>query len=114
MDVQDIGCDFYAVSGHKVFGPTGIGVLYGRLEHLEAMPPYQGGGDMIRSVSFAGTTFAAPPARFEAGTPNIAGAIGLAAALDYVAALDWDAAMAHEAALLAHATQALSAVRGCG
>ena len=112
VDVQDIGCDFYTVSGHKVFGPTGIGVLYGRLELLEAMPPYQGGGDMIRSVSFAGTTFAAPPARFEAGTPNIAGAIGLAAALDYVDALDWDAAMAHEAELLAHATQALSAVRG--
>ena len=112
VDVRDIGCDFYTVSGHKVFGPTGIGVLYGKLEHLEAMPPYQGGGDMIRSVSFSGTTFAAPPARFEAGTPNIAGAIGLAAALDYVGALDWDAAMAHEAELLAHATHALSAVRG--
>jgi len=112
VDVRDIGCDFYTVSGHKVFGPTGIGVLYGRLEHLEAMPPYQGGGDMIRSVSFSGTTFAAPPARFEAGTPNIAGAIGLAAALDYVGALDWDAAMAHEAELLTHVTQALSAVRG--
>jgi cysteine desulfurase/selenocysteine lyase len=112
VDVRDIGCDFYTVSGHKVFGPTGIGVLYGRLDHLEAMPPYQGGGDMIRSVSFTGTTFAAPPARFEAGTPNIAGAIGLAAALDYVGALDWDAAMAHEAELLAHVTQALSAIRG--
>jgi cysteine desulfurase / selenocysteine lyase len=112
VDVRDIGCDFYTVSGHKVFGPTGIGLLYGRLEHLEAMPPYQGGGDMIRSVSFAGTTFAAPPARFEAGTPNIAGAIGLAAALDYVGALDWDAAMAHEAGLLAHATEALSAIPG--
>jgi len=112
VDVRDLGCDFYTVSGHKIFGPTGIGVLYGRLEHLEAMPPYQGGGDMIRSVSFTGTTFAAPPARFEAGTPNIAGAVGFAAALDYVGALDWDAAMAHEAELLAHATQALSAVRG--
>jgi cysteine desulfurase/selenocysteine lyase len=112
VDVRDIGCDFYTVSGHKVFGPTGIGLLYGRLEHLEAMPPYQGGGDMIRSVSFAGTTFAAPPARFEAGTPNIAGAVGLAAALDYVETLDWDAAMAHEADLLTHATRALSAIRG--
>ena len=112
VDVRDLGCDFYTVSGHKVFGPTGIGLLYGRLEHLEAMPPYQGGGDMIRSVSFSGTTFAAPPARFEAGTPNIAGAVGLAAALDYVGALDWDAAMAHEAGLLVHATEALSAIRG--
>jgi cysteine desulfurase / selenocysteine lyase len=112
VDVQDIGCDFYTVSGHKIFGPTGIGMLYGRLGHLEAMPPYQGGGDMIRSVSFAGTTFAEPPARFEAGTPNIAGAVGLAAALDYVGALDWDAAMAHEAELLAHATQTLSTIRG--
>jgi cysteine desulfurase/selenocysteine lyase len=112
VDVRDLGCDFYAASGHKVFGPTGVGFLYGRLEHLEAMPPYQGGGDMIRSVSFAGTTFAPPPARFEAGTPNIAGAVGLAAALDYVAALDWDAVVAHEAELLAHATQALTAVPG--
>jgi cysteine desulfurase/selenocysteine lyase len=112
VDVRDLGCDFYAASGHKVFGPTGVGFLYGRLEHLEAMPPYQGGGDMIRSVSFAGTTFAPPPARFEAGTPNIAGAVGLAAALDYVAALDWDAVAAHEAELLAHATQALTAVPG--
>ena len=112
VDVRDLGCDFYAASGHKVFGPTGIGFLYGRLEHLEAMPPYQGGGDMIRSVSFAGTTYAPPPARFEAGTPNIAGAVGMAAALEYVAALDWDAVMAHEAELLAHATQALTAVPG--
>ncbi|MEK7667348.1 MAG: cysteine desulfurase, partial [Gemmatimonadota bacterium] len=112
VDVQEIGCDFYTVSGHKVFGPTGVGLLYGRLEHLEAMPPYQGGGDMIRSVSFETTTYAAPPARFEAGTPNIAGAVGLAAALDYVAALDWDAVVAHEAELLAHATEALAAVPG--
>jgi len=112
VDVREIGCDFYAASGHKVFGPTGIGFLYGRLAHLEAMPPYQGGGDMIRSVSFSGTTFAPPPARFEAGTPNIAGAIGLAEALDYVAALDREAMQAHEAALLAHATQALAAVPG--
>jgi len=112
VDVQDIGCDFYAVSGHKVFGPTGVGVLYGRLPHLEAMPPYQGGGDMIRSVSFEKTTFAAPPARFEAGTPNIAGAVGFAAALEYLDALDWDAVTVHEAELLAHATQALSAIPG--
>ena len=112
VDVRDLGCDFYAASGHKVFGPTGVGFLYGRLAHLEAMPPYQGGGDMIRSVSFAGTTYAPPPARFEAGTPNIAGAVGLAAALEYIAELDWDAVTAHEAELLAHATQALTAVPG--
>jgi cysteine desulfurase/selenocysteine lyase len=112
VDVRDLGCDFYTVSGHKVFGPTGVGLLYGRLEHLEAMPPYQGGGDMIRSVSFEKTTFAAPPARFEAGTPNIGGAIGLAAALDYVVALDWDAVGAHEGELLAHASEALSAIPG--
>lgn len=112
VDVRDLGCDFYAASGHKVFGPTGIGFLYGTLEHLEAMPPYQGGGDMIRSVSFAGTTYAPPPARFEAGTPNIAGAVGMAAALEYVGALDWEAVVAHEAELLAHATQALTAVPG--
>jgi len=112
VDVRDLGCDFYAASGHKVFGPTGIGFLYGRLDLLEGMPPYQGGGDMIRSVSFTGTTYAPPPARFEAGTPNIAGAIGMAAALEYVAALDWDAVAAHEAELLAHATQALTAVPG--
>jgi cysteine desulfurase/selenocysteine lyase len=112
VDVRALGCDFYAASGHKVFGPTGVGFLYGRLDLLEAMPPYQGGGDMIRSVSFAGTTFAPPPARFEAGTPNIAGAIGLAEALEYVAALDREAMAVHEAELLAHATQALSAVPG--
>jgi cysteine desulfurase/selenocysteine lyase len=112
VDVRDLGCDFYTVSGHKVFGPTGVGLLYGRLEQLEAMPPYQGGGDMIRSVSFEKTTFAAPPARFEAGTPNIGGAIGLAAALDYVAALDWGAVATHEADLLAHASEALAAIPG--
>jgi cysteine desulfurase/selenocysteine lyase len=112
VDVRDLGCDFYTVSGHKVFGPTGVGLLYGRLEHLEAMPPYQGGGDMIRSVSFEKTTFAAPPARFEAGTPNIGGAIGLAAALDYVAELDGEAVATHEADLLAHASAALTAIPG--
>jgi cysteine desulfurase/selenocysteine lyase len=112
VDVRDLGCDFYVASGHKVFGPTGIGFVYGRLQHLEAMPPYQGGGDMIRSVSFAGTTYAPPPARFEAGTPNIAGAIGMAAALEYLGALDRDAVAAHEAELLAHATQALTTVPG--
>ena len=112
VDVRDLGCDFYTVSGHKVFGPTGVGLLYGRLEHLEAMPPYQGGGDMIRSVSFEKTTFAAPPARFEAGTPNIGGAVGLAAALDYVTELDWEAVATHEADLLAHASEALAAIPG--
>jgi len=112
VDVRDLGCDFYTVSGHKVFGPTGVGLLYGRLEHLEAMPPYQGGGDMIRSVSFEKTTFAAPPARFEAGTPNIGGAIGLAAALDYVVELDWNAVGAHEGELLAHASETLAAIPG--
>jgi cysteine desulfurase/selenocysteine lyase len=112
VDVRDLGCDFYTVSGHKVFGPTGVGLLYGRLEHLEGMPPYQGGGDMIRSVSFEKTTFAAPPARFEAGTPNIGGAVGLAAALDYLAELDWEAVATHEADLLAHASTALAAIPG--
>jgi len=112
VDVGDLGCDFYTVSGHKVFGPTGVGFVYGRLEHLEAMPPYQGGGDMIRSVTFERTTFAAPPARFEAGTPNIGGAIGLAASLEYLMRLDWDAVAAHEAELLAHATEALSGIPG--
>jgi cysteine desulfurase/selenocysteine lyase len=84
IDVQDIGCDFYTASGHKMYGPTGIGVLYGRLELLEAMPPYQGGGEMIRSVTFEKTTYAPPPAKFEAGTPHIAGAIGMGVASDYL------------------------------
>ncbi|MGL4552269.1 MAG: aminotransferase class V-fold PLP-dependent enzyme, partial [Gemmataceae bacterium] len=87
IDVHALGCDFLVFSAHKIYGPTGVGVLYGRRELLEAMPPWQGGGDMIRSVSFAGTTYADVPARFEAGTPNIAGVIGLGAALDYVQAV---------------------------
>ena len=111
-DVQDIGCDFYAFSGHKIYGPTGIGVLYGKAEHLEAMPPWQGGGDMILSVSFEKTLYNRPPYRFEAGTPNMAGAVGLAAALDYLDALPRDAAWRHEDELLAYGTEALSRIPG--
>lgn len=108
VDVQALGCDFYTFSGHKLFGPTGIGVLYGRRELLDAMPPYQGGGEMIETVSFAGTTYNQLPYKFEAGTPDIAGVIGLGAAVDYVNALDRKAAAAHEDALLAYArTKAL-------
>ena len=112
IDVQALGCDFYTVSGHKMFGPTGIGLLYGRADRLEALPPYQGGGDMIRSVTFAKTTFAPIPAKFEAGTPHIAGAIGLGAAIDYLAGLDRDAVAAHEQDLLGYATEQFSAVPG--
>jgi cysteine desulfurase/selenocysteine lyase len=112
IDVQEIGCDFYALSGHKMFGPTGIGALYGKREHLEAMPPYQGGGEMITRVSFSGTTYNELPHKFEAGTPNIAGVVGLGAAVDYLGKLDWDAVMAHEADLLAYGTEALSSVSG--
>ncbi len=112
VDVQALDCDFYAFSGHKLFGPTGIGVLYGRESMLEAMPPYQGGGEMIRTVSFEKTTFAGLPHRFEAGTPDIAGAIGLGRAIEYLEGLDWEAAMAHEARLLDHATQSLEEVPG--
>ncbi|MEQ8802436.1 aminotransferase class V-fold PLP-dependent enzyme [Haliea sp.] len=100
VDVQAIGCDFYAFSGHKLFGPTGIGVLWGRESLLEAMPPLFGGGEMIETVSFSGSTWNTLPFKFEAGTPNIAGAIGLAAAIDYLAALDMEAAARHEVALL--------------
>jgi cysteine desulfurase/selenocysteine lyase len=112
VDVQDLGCDFYAFAGHKMFGPTGIGVLYGRAEHLSSMPPYQGGGDMIRSVSFEGTTFNEIPQRFEAGTPNVAGVAGLGAAVDYLTALDADAMHAYEQGLLDHATTRLSEIPG--
>ena len=107
VDVQDLDCDFYAFSGHKLYGPTGIGVLYGKAALLEAMPPYQGGGDMIRSVTFEKTTYNRLPYKFEAGTPNIAGAIGLGAALDYVEAVGLDAIAAHEQDLLDYATAAL-------
>ncbi|MDE2450034.1 MAG: cysteine desulfurase [Gammaproteobacteria bacterium] len=112
VDVKAIDVDFYAFTGHKLYGPTGIGVLYGKAERLAKLPPYQGGGDMIRSVSFAGTTFKDPPARFEAGTPAIVEAIGLAAAIDYVTALGQDAIMTHEAQLRDYATERLSQVPG--
>ncbi|PAU88742.1 cysteine desulfurase CsdA [Pseudomonas sp. WN033] len=103
VDVQALDCDFYAFSSHKLFGPTGLGVLYGKAALLEAMPPYQGGGEMIESVSFAGTTFNQLPYKFEAGTPDIAGVIGLGAAIDYIQGLDRAGATAHEQALLAYA-----------
>ena len=111
-DVRALGADFYTVSGHKMFGPTGIGLLYGRAELLEAMPPYQGGGDMIRNVTFAKTTYAPIPAKFEAGTPNIAGVVGLGAAIDYMAALPWPAVAAHEHDLHDYAVQRLGEVTG--
>ena len=112
VDVQDLDADFYAFTGHKLYGPTGIGVLYGRRALLDAMPPYQGGGEMIHEVRFEGSTFAAPPHRFEAGTPPIVEAIGLAAAIDYVDNLGFDAIAAHEADLLAYATERLSDIAG--
>jgi cysteine desulfurase/selenocysteine lyase len=112
IDVQALDCDFYAFSGHKVYGPTGIGVLYGRLGLLERMPPYQGGGEMIRRVTFAATEYAAPPLKFEAGTPNIAGAIGLGAALEYVGTLGLEAIAAHEHFLLERASEALKEIPG--
>ena len=101
VNVQDLDCDFYAFSSHKVYGPTGIGVLYGKQALLDAMPPYQGGGDMILSVSFEKTTYNALPYKFEAGTPNISGVIGMAAALDYVSALGLPNIAAHEQDLIA-------------
>jgi cysteine desulfurase / selenocysteine lyase len=112
VDVQALGCDFYAFSGHKVYGPTGIGALYGKLEHLQAMPPWQGGGDMILSVSFEKTIYNQPPFKFEAGTPNIAGAVGLAAAISYVTGVGLGAIAAYEQELLAYATAELSKVAG--
>ena len=112
VDTQDLNCDFYVFSGHKVYGPTGIGVLYGKAAHLESMPPYQGGGDMILSVTFEKTEYNAPPYKFEAGTPNIAGAIGLGAAIDYVESLGLEDITAHEGELLCHATGALAAIPG--
>ena len=112
VDVQALGCDFYAFSGHKLFGPTGIGVLWGREELLEAMPPFLGGGEMIETVSFAGTTFNTLPFKFEAGTPHIAGAIGLAAAIDYVNGLDRKAAAAHEEALLQYTVAQADGLEG--
>jgi cysteine desulfurase / selenocysteine lyase len=112
IDVQDLDCDFYAFSGHKIYGPTGIGILYGKAQHLELMPPYQGGGDMIRSVSFEKTTWNELPYKFEAGTPPIAGAIGLGAALDYVEEIGREAIAVHEARLLTRATQRLADIPG--
>jgi cysteine desulfurase/selenocysteine lyase len=112
VNVQELDCDFYTFSGHKIFGPTGIGVLYGKAKLLEAMPPYQGGGDMISSVTFEKTTYNVLPYKFEAGTPDIAGAIGLGAALDYLRGLGWDVVMAHEHELLEYATAAVSEIPG--
>jgi cysteine desulfurase/selenocysteine lyase len=112
VDVHEIGCDFYAVSGHKMYGPSGTGALWARLEHLESMPPYQGGGEMIASVTFEKTTYNVPPHKFEAGTPNIAGAIGLGAAADYIQGLGFDAIVAHEKALLDTATEAVGGIPG--
>jgi cysteine desulfurase/selenocysteine lyase len=112
VDVQALGCDFYAFSGHKVCGPTGIGVLYGRERLLDAMPPYQGGGDMIGSVTFERTEYADLPRKFEAGTPHVAGALGLAAAIDYLTALGLDRVGAYEHELLVYGTSVLSQVPG--
>ena len=112
VDVRDLDCDFYAFSGHKLYGPTGVGVLYGKADLLEAMPPYQGGGDMILSVSFEKTEYNVLPYKFEAGTPHIAGVIGLGAAVEYLEALGLDAVAAHEDRLLAHALERLSRTPG--
>jgi cysteine desulfurase/selenocysteine lyase len=112
VDVQALDADFFVFSGHKMVGPTGIGILYGKREHLEAMPPYQGGGDMIDQVSFEKTTYDGLPHKFEAGTPNIADAIGLGTAAEYVMNLNWDAVMAHEDDVLAYATEQVQAIDG--
>jgi cysteine desulfurase/selenocysteine lyase len=112
IDVQDLDCDFYAISGHKMYGPTGIGVLYGKMALLEAMPPYQGGGDMISSVTFEKTTYNRVPHKFEAGTPDMSGAVGLHAAIDYLTHLGMDSIAAYEDDLLAYATEKLSAIPG--
>jgi cysteine desulfurase/selenocysteine lyase len=110
LDVRDLDCDFYAFSGHKLCGPTGIGVLYGKSDWLNAMPPYQGGGDMIASVSFEKTTFNSLPYKFEAGTPHIAGGIGLGIAIDYLTSIGIDRIAAHEHELLDYATEALTSI----
>ncbi len=112
VDVQELDCEFYAFSGHKMFGPTGIGILYGKKEWLDKLPPYQGGGDMIKTVSFEKTTYNDLPHKFEAGTPNIAGGIGLGAAVDYLNELDWEAVHAHEDELLEYATEQISQIEG--
>jgi cysteine desulfurase / selenocysteine lyase len=112
IDVQDLDCDFYALSGHKLYGPTGIGILYGKAELLDEMPPFLGGGDMISSVTFEKTLYNKLPNKFEAGTPHVAGAIGLGAAIDYVRAVGIEAIAAHEDELLKHATKGVSRVPG--
>jgi cysteine desulfurase/selenocysteine lyase len=112
VDVQDLGCDFYAFSGHKVFGPTGVGVLYGRSELLERMPPYQGGGDMISLVTFEKTHYNVLPYKFEAGTPHVEGGIGLGAAVDYLTGLDWNGVLDHEHDLLTYGTERLAGIDG--
>ena len=112
IDVQDLDCDFYVLSSHKMFGPTGVGVLYGRRSLLEAMPPYQGGGDMIESVTFEKTKYNQLPYKFEAGTPNIAGVAGFGAAVDYLMAIDREAALAHEDEVLAYATAQIGTIAG--
>ena len=112
VDVQELDCDFYLFSGHKLFGPTGIGVLYGKARWLEAMPPYQGGGDMILSVTFEKTVYNELPYKFEAGTPHVAGVVGLGAAIDYVTGIGMEAITAYESELLAYATETISALPG--
>lgn len=112
VDVAELGCDFYCFSGHKIYGPSGVGVLWGRLKLLREMRPYQGGGEMIRYVTFERSEFAEPPQRFEAGTPNIAGVVGLGAAIDYVRAIGMERIAAHEHALLEYATARLREVEG--
>ena len=112
VDVQDLDCDFYVFSGHKIFGPTGTGVLYGKYDLLDSMPPWKGGGDMIHTVSFTGSTYAPVPQRFEAGTPNIAGVVVLAKALEYVQEVGLTAIAAHEKALIDYATEQLSEMPG--
>lgn len=112
VNAPELGADYLCFSGHKMFGPTGVGALYGRREKLEALPPWQGGGDMIETVSFEESTYAAVPHRFEAGTPNIAGVLGLGAAVEYLGRLDWDVVRSHEETLSAAATARLESVRG--
>ncbi len=112
IDVQELGCDFYVFSGHKIFGPTGIGVLYGKTKYLDQLPPYQGGGDMIRTVTFEGSTYDDLPHKFEAGTPNIAGGIGLGAAIDYLEQFDINDLMNYEKKLLEYATNRISEIEG--
>ncbi|MBI3586839.1 MAG: cysteine desulfurase [Ignavibacteriales bacterium] len=112
VDVRELDCDFYVFSAHKVYGPTGVGVLYGKYDILDAMPPYQGGGDMIKSVTFEKTIYNDLPYKFEAGTPNIADGIGFGAALDYIAQLDWQAVSEYEHELLQYATEVISGIDG--